>query len=280
MPSTLPTPLGWAGLRINTRPTYWHCEPGWEWKSPPLLDYLLWYVLDGIGTMRLGERRWDLHSGVSFIYTPGSQPHGTQDPERRLVVFGMHFDFVDQHGQVWPVALLVPPPGHVVRNSSFFTLLAQHADSSWRRGHEVGKLQSHVFLQAMLLQLWEEAFRPAPSPVDLVLDQVVHAIQAEPGRRWRIEELAEHVHLSRAQFARRFQALVGRSPVHFIIQTRLERARLLIEETDMSLGQIAEVLGYQDVAFFSRQYKRYMGQSPGAARALGPKTALAPQHRW
>jgi AraC family transcriptional regulator of arabinose operon len=280
MPSTLPTPLGCAGLRINTRPTYWHCEPGWEWKAPPLLDYLLWYVLDGIGTMRLGERRWDLHSGVSFIYTPGSQPHGTQDPERRLVVFGMHFDFVDQHEQVWPEALLVPPPGHVVRNSSFFTLLAQHADSCWRSGHEVGKLQSHVFLQAMLLQLWEEAFRPAPSPVDLVLDQVVHAIQAEPGRRWRIEELAEQVHLSRAQFARRFQALVGRSPVHFIIQTRLERARLLIEETDMSLGQIAEVLGYQDVAFFSRQYKRYMGQSPGAARALDPKTALAPQHGW
>jgi transcriptional regulator GlxA family with amidase domain len=119
----------------------------------------------------------------------------------------------------------------------------------------------------MLLQLWEEAFHPAPSPADLVLDQVVQAIQAEPGRRWRVEELAEQVHLSRAQFARRFQALVGRSPVHFIIQTRLERARLLIEETDMSLGQIAEVLGYQDLAFFSRQYKRYIGQPPGAMRA-------------
>ena len=267
MSSTLPPPLACAGLRINTRPTYWHCEPGWEWKAPPLLDYLLWYVLDGIGTMRLGKQRWDLREGVSFIYTPSSQPHGTQDPERRLVVFGMHFDFVDQHGQVWPEALVVPPPGQVVRNRSFFGLLAQHADSCWRRGDEAGKIQSHVLLQAMLLQLWEEAFRPAPSPLDLVLDQVVHAIQAEPGRRWRIEELAEQVHLSRAQFVRRFHALVGRSPIHFIIQTRLERARLLIEETDMSLGQIAEVLGYQDVAYFSRQYKRYMGQSPGAIRA-------------
>jgi len=263
----LPTTLGSNGLRINTRPTYWHCEPGWEWKAPPLLDYLLWYVLDGVGVMRLGERSWDLRAGVCFIYSPGSQPHGTQDPERRLVIFGMHFDVVDQHGQVWPEALGVPPPGHVVRNSSFFTLLAQHADTCWRRGTTAGKLQSHVFLHAMLLQIWEEAFHPAPSPSDLVLDQVVQAIQAEPGRRWRIAELAEQVHLSRAQFARRFQALVGRSPVHFIIQTRLERARLLIEETDMSLGQIAEVLGYQDLAFFSRQYKRYIGHSPGAGRA-------------
>jgi AraC-like DNA-binding protein len=239
MPPMLPTILGQTSLRINTRPTYWHCEPGWEWKARPLLDYLLWYVLDGVGMMRLGERRWDLRAGVSFVFPPGSQPHGTQDPERRLVVFGMHFYFVDQHGRVWPEALEVPPPGHVVRNGSFFALLAQQADTCWRRGGAAGHIQSHVFLQAMLLQLWEEALRPAPSPADLVLDQVVHAIQAEPGRRWRVEELAGQVHLSRAQFARRFQAMVGRSPVQFIIQTRLERARLLIEETDMSLGQIA-----------------------------------------
>jgi AraC-like DNA-binding protein len=266
MKTMLPISIGSTGVRINTRPTYWHCEPGWEWRAPPLLDYLLWYVLDGVGTMRLGERAWELRAGACFVFPPGAQPHGSQDADRRLVIFGMHFDFVDQHGQAWPEPPTMPP-GHTLRNSSFFSLLAQHADTCWRRGHEAGRLQSHVFLQAMLLQLWEEAFQPAPAPADLVLDQVVRAIQAEPGRRWRVEELAEQVHLSRAQFARRFQALVGRSPVHFIIQTRLERARLLIEETDMSLGQIAEVLGYQDLAFFSRQYKRYIGQPPGAMRA-------------
>src|SRR3712207_1014065 len=88
----------WSG-RLNSKPTYWHCEPGWEWKARPLADHLLWYVMDGIGRMRLGGQAWELHAGSCFVFAPGSTPHGTQDPDRRLVVFGMHFDVADASGQ-------------------------------------------------------------------------------------------------------------------------------------------------------------------------------------
>jgi YesN/AraC family two-component response regulator len=40
-------------------------------------------------------------------------------------------------------------------------------------------------------------------------------------------------------------------------------ASQLLSETKLSVGQVATILGYSDVAYFSRQYKRYAGHSPG-----------------
>ncbi len=254
-------------VRLNTSPTYWHCERGWEWRARPLPDHLLWYVIDGVGMMRLDGESWELSAGSCFVFTPGLRPHGTQDPDRRLVVFGMHFDVLNAHGQpVHETTGMLPPRGHVVRDTAFFATLAQRCDASFRRGDEIGALQSRLFLQAMILHLWEEVLHPVPSAVDVALDEIVRAIQREPGKRWTVDELAGRAHLSRAQFVRRFRAATGLSPARFMVQARLERARQLIQETDMPLGQIASALGYDDVYFFSRQYKHYAGYAPSALR--------------
>jgi YesN/AraC family two-component response regulator len=42
----------------------------------------------------------------------------------------------------------------------------------------------------------------------------------------------------------------------------VERARHLLDETELTVGQVATILGYSDVAYFSRQFKRYAGRSP------------------
>ena len=217
--------------------------------------------------MRLDDQAWDLTTGSCFVFAPGSRPHGAQDPDRRLVVYGMHFNVVlREEGSVDTTASMPLPHGHVLRDLGFFATLAQRCDASFRRGDDLGALQSRLFLRAMILHLWEEITHPPPSAADLALDEIVRKIQMEPGKRWTLEELAQRAHLSRAQFVRRFSAVTGLSPTRFIIQARLERARQLIQETNMPLGQIATALGYEDVAFFSRQYKHYAGYAPNRLR--------------
>ncbi len=252
-------------VSLQSRPTYWYCEPGWEWEARPLLDYLLWYVLDGIGLMRVDGDVWELESGSCFVFPPGATPHGTQDPDRRLVVFGMHFTTLAPNAYGTQPSI-VPPYGHVVRDKTFFLSLAQHCDVSYRRGDEFSSVQSAVWLEAMLVHLWDEILHPPPTAVDLALEEIVRELQMNPGQRWSVEDLAARAHLSRAQFVRRFKSVTGLSPTRFMIQARLERARHLIQETSMTLGQIAEVLGYEDVFFFSRQYKHYTGYPPSELR--------------
>jgi len=64
-----------------------------------------------------------------------------------------------------------------------------------------------------------------------------------------------------------FAQAAGMSFRAFVLQARLQRARTLLDETTMSIGQIAQALGYEDVFLFSRQFKQQYGHSP--ARSAG-----------
>lgn len=161
---------------------------------------------------------------------------------------------------------VLPQLGSFFVAEYIWALLAHQCDTCWRRGDALGQQQCSLYVRALLLQIWEEVLHPAPSAVDLAITGIVRQIQMEPGKHWSVDELAQQAHLSHAQFGRRFRAATGLSPMRFIVQVRLDRARQLVQETSMTLGQIAAVLGYDDLSFFSRQYKAYAGYAPSSLR--------------
>ncbi|MGB8355478.1 MAG: AraC family transcriptional regulator [Chthoniobacteraceae bacterium] len=245
-------------LRLNTLPTIYHCERGWHWSPPPLRDYDFWYVLDGTGELSLAKETIPLKAGVCLVFRPGDQPRATQDPARRLVVFAAHFDLGKN----------VPKPArlHRVRDTPFLNALAHHCAATARRGETLGAEQSLLHLRQMLLLLLQESSEPPPSPIDLAMRGIITAIEREPGRRWSVDALARQAHLSRSQFTRRFTSITGLPPNRFLVIARMARARQLIEETTMTLSQIADALHYRDIYFFSRQFKQFTGTPPGDLR--------------
>ena len=243
------------GLRLASPPTYWRCEPGWSWHARPLPGHLLWYVLDGVGHLAVGERDVALTAGTAVVFSPGEAPVAGHDPRRRLLVFGMHFT---------TGARVVPPGGWCrVHDQDLVAALARRCDASFRRGNPAGALRC---LEHLLQVLREDATSPAPGPVDVALDELVLAIRQDPGRRWSVAEMARRCALSRAQFTRRFTAHAGLPPARYLIQARIDRAHELLTGTGMPVGRVAAALGYPDVAYFSRQYKRYTGRVPSSAR--------------
>ena len=91
-------------------------------------------------------------------------------------------------------------------------------------------------------------------------------VQRDPARAWTVASLADEVAMSRSAFAARFKELVGESPIQYITRWRMNVALTWLKKEDVSLGEIANRLGYQSEAAFSRAFKRFIGVSPGAAR--------------
>jgi AraC family transcriptional regulator of arabinose operon len=253
-------------VRLVSPPTYWRCEPGWSWHARPLPDYLLWCVLDGIGQLTVGGQRCELGPGTCVVFAPGDEPVGGHDPRRRLLVFGMHFEVTTDGGEPAPSA--VAPPGHwcQVRDQILVAALARRCDISYRRGDPLGARQSQLCLEQILCLLWEDSIHPPPGPVDAALHEITHAIRQDPSRRWTVAELADRTALSRAQFTRRFTAHAGMSPIRYLIRARMDRAHQLLTETKTSVAKVAVMLGYTDIGYFSRQYKRHTGHPPSRAR--------------
>ena len=77
-----------------------------------------------------------------------------------------------------------------------------------------------------------------------------------------IPYLAGLENLSNSRYVAIFKNQTGKSPNEYIIDLRLQLAKSLLENTNMSIKQISERVGYNDQYFFSRLFKKHLGVSP------------------
>jgi AraC family transcriptional regulator len=81
-----------------------------------------------------------------------------------------------------------------------------------------------------------------------------------------VGDLAQVAGLSEAHFSRAFKQTAGTTPVKFVAERRLERAKRLLADTPDSIIQIALTCGFSDQAHFSRSFQQAFGVTPSALR--------------
>ncbi len=83
-----------------------------------------------------------------------------------------------------------------------------------------------------------------------------------------IEQLASETGLSASHFARAFKQTVGMAPHQWLMQKRIERAKVLLKRNDLELSDIALICGFVDQSHFTRVFTRLERNSPGKWRRL------------
>ncbi len=87
-------------------------------------------------------------------------------------------------------------------------------------------------------------------------------------RRWTVDDLGREVGLSRSALADRFIRLIGVPPMHYLASWRMQVATQKLRNTSASLAQVAEIVGYDSEAAFSRAFKKTFGAAPATWRRL------------
>jgi LacI family transcriptional regulator len=82
----------------------------------------------------------------------------------------------------------------------------------------------------------------------------------------KVDDVVDHVAISRATLERRFASLLGRSPKEEILRIRLDRVKRLLSDTDYTLPRIAELTGFKTHAHMSVAFKHAVGQTVGQYR--------------
>ena len=102
---------------------------------------------------------------------------------------------------------------------------------------------------------------------DPMVAAVIGAIHSQPNYHWSVAAMAELSHLSPSRFAARFCQMLGVSPMLYVTQWRMYVAGKLLSLPQSNIEKITATMGYENVAAFSRAFKRTMGVSPGMWRA-------------
>ncbi len=94
------------------------------------------------------------------------------------------------------------------------------------------------------------------------ISKVLEKFNVTYSEKVNVEELAHQANMSVSAFHRTFKKITSESPVQYLKKIRLQRARELILNTNSRSYQAAEAVGYESVSQFSREFKRYFGNSP------------------
>lgn len=102
---------------------------------------------------------------------------------------------------------------------------------------------------------------------DPIVGRAIEVIHAQPGNNWSVKSLADEVTISPSRFAARFSATLGESPMIYVTKWRMVIASQMLERNQRSIDQIANEVGYESMAAFSRAFKRHVGCPPAIWRA-------------
>jgi AraC-like DNA-binding protein len=91
-------------------------------------------------------------------------------------------------------------------------------------------------------------------------------LHAKPAHAWTVEEISQAVGLSRSVFAERFTHYLGQPPVQYLTRWRLALAADRLRDGKARVGRVAEKVGYDSEASFTRAFKREFGLPPAAWR--------------
>ena len=112
--------------------------------------------------------------------------------------------------------------------------------------------------------------------MDSRVERTIAAMQAQLNHRLTIAELAREAGLSVAHLTRLFRVDTGTTPAAFLRGLRMQRARLLVEQTSLPLAEVMAQVGVSDRSHFARNFRRSHGFSP---RMLRMQLHLSAQRR-
>lgn len=231
---------------------------------------------------RSGEQNYSLSPGDIIISNPGVL-HGII-PIGDKPAFYLYIGFQDFHLKEMPCESLIFHNGDTVI----------HTTSEWH--NQINILFEHMLLEkettlpgkyfmlrSYLIQLLlllirvkqQEGYNTKKNRCDFlsyrkghIVAQIMEFINKNYKDKLSLDQLSKNVYLSPVYICKVFKDETGESPISYLIRVRLEAAcELLKGDRSMSIQEVAEAVGYDNVYHFSKQFKKLVGVSPTAFKS-------------
>ena len=137
-------------------------------------------------------------------------------------------------------------------------------DKELYRNMEISRIVSVSYFIQLLSMLYNASSVSFPAGIstELRIQGIIDLIDNNVSENYSIESLAVKAMTSPRNFSRLFKSLTGKSPSIYIKEKRIEKACALLTGTDMTITQIALLVGFDDPNYFSHTFRVLKGISP------------------
>ncbi len=238
----------------------WHIE-----ENRQNDDLHMFYVIDGTGVYHMGDEEFTLKKG-QMIFVSNNYSHSGHTLEgHSLSMFSLRCAFHRYDNNLFapnffdtPVAISI-----LSKTTSQYEKLLNALMDSHLEKTTISHYKSHSILSQILLTMCEDsAVTRPPNPLKTLTESIIE----QHGINLNLQDLSESLGLSAKQFTRLFKDYNHCTPHQFIITTRINYSKYLLEESSLNILSIALELGYPDGFSFSKQFKKIVGVAPSTYR--------------
>lgn len=239
---------------------------GGDWHSTPHAhDYTeLFYIVDGDGQFQINEQLFPVRAHQLLVVNPGivhTEVSYEAHPLEYIVlgIEGLELTIPDSNEDRYCVYSF-PEQNEVLESMQKILLEMQEGQPEYQT-------LCLAYMDIIMVQLIRSASISVTQshsrfPANRQCASVRHYIDRHYKENITLDILAEKVSINKFYMAHAFRQEYGVSPINYLIACRIREAKRLLAETDLSLSQIAAVLGFSSSSYFSQRFRRAEGLSP------------------
>ncbi|HHW48535.1 MAG TPA: AraC family transcriptional regulator [Clostridiaceae bacterium] len=232
-------------------------------------DFYLIYLINGIGHYKLGQHVIEVDAGNIVIFKPGEKQEYYYLGEEKAEAYWIHFTGYEAGNLLDSLSLSdrnIYKTGVDSECINIFESIIHEIQIRKPCFHQlcVGYLIQLLSLfsrKAVFLEKGEGIFK------NNKIENVIKVMNENYQQQREIDYYAKMCNLSVYQFIRNFKKVTHLSPARYIEKIRINKAKELLADTNLTVNEISGLVGYSDAFYFSKVFKKVTNFSPAAFRA-------------
>lgn len=224
------------------------------------------FVEDGFGTVNIDGEKFSPKGGDTYFLQEGKRQYYFSDSERPWKKL-----FINLSGKL--VTSLAEAYG--ISNTSYFPLLDTKSELTRiielvKNSNDDCTSELISIINAIFLKMHN--YLQEKSQTHGIEAEMVDFLNTQITSKFKIELLCRHISKSESQTIRLFKKAYGITPYAYVLAKKVELAKNLLTETNLSVKQISDKLSFTDEYYFSNIFKGKTGSTPTEYRKLRTRT--------
>jgi AraC family transcriptional regulator, arabinose operon regulatory protein len=226
-------------------------------------DYQLLYVARGKGTFIHGVEEKVVEEGSVVLYLPGEAQCYCYTSDTSPIIYWLHFsglkvrELLEENGLSKSHIFYVGIKNEL---ALIFDKIIKELQLTQGRYFQLCNLYIKELI-TLCSRYMLEASAPAFTQNEL-LERAIQHFNENFNTIINIKDYAMDSNISCCWFIRSFKNYTGTTPAHYITNIRINKAKNLLHSSSFTIGEIADLIGYQNQLYFSRIFKKNVGLSP------------------
>lgn len=245
-------------------------KPHWKLVRHEHDYFQMIYFLAGSGCMFLDDREYPIQAGALFLI----KPHRNHGLAPASLVKTLDLKFLVRESNLRQS--LLDATDFVLEQGASVAGLFEHIRSEGERMCHLYRESCNLFLLQLLVHYLRQDRHQAGAaqiepvrdelPQDSVVRRALEFLKNHYAEDLDLQEIANALQRSDRHIRQHFEDCLGVSPMRYLLQYRVKKAKELIQYSDYALKEIAELVGFKTIHHFTRVFHEIVGESPAAWR--------------